>query len=105
MKLASLCLEMEVGGGSAVLLATQKAGSDLPYGLPPNLSPLPVSVHTHSLNLSKLNFAPTYFFVCFYFHFYFPTINRPLTPFIVLARLTYPVLAYSQPLRSLPGGE
>ena len=38
-------------GGSAVVLATQKAGSDLPYGLPPNLSPLPVSFYTHSLNL------------------------------------------------------
>ena len=33
------CLEMEVGGGSAVVLATRKAGSDLPYCLPPNLSP------------------------------------------------------------------
>ena len=28
MKLASLCLEMEVGGGSAVVLATRKAGSE-----------------------------------------------------------------------------
>ena len=43
----------EVGGGSAVVLATRKAGSDLPYCLPPNLSPLPVSVHTHSLSLLK----------------------------------------------------
>ena len=47
------CLEMEVGGGSAVVLATRKAGSDLPYRLPPNLSPLPVSVHPHPLNLQK----------------------------------------------------
>ena len=30
---------------------------------PSHLSPLPVSVHTHSLNLSKTNLAPTYFFV------------------------------------------
>ena len=67
MKLASLCLAVEVGGGSAVVLATQKVGSDLPYGLPPNLSPLPVSVHTHSLNLSKPNLAPTYFFFVFIF--------------------------------------
>ena len=37
-----LSCSMEVGGGSAVVLATRKAGSDLPYGLPPNLSPLPV---------------------------------------------------------------
>ena len=55
MKLASLCLAVEVGGDSAVVLATQKVGSDLPYCFPPNLSPLPVSVHTHSLNLSKTN--------------------------------------------------
>ena len=51
MKLASLCLAVEVGGRSAVVLSTRKAGTDRPYGLPPNLSPLPVSVHTHSLNL------------------------------------------------------
>ena len=30
MKLASLCLAVEVGGGSVVVLATRKAGSDLP---------------------------------------------------------------------------
>ena len=65
-----LVLFKEVGGGSAVVLATRKVGSDRPYCLPPNLSPLPVSVHTHSLNLSKIpNFAPTYFFVLFYFYF------------------------------------
>ena len=51
-----------------VVLATQKAGSDLPYCLPPNLSPLPVSDHTHSLSLpNKTNLAPTYFFVLFLF--------------------------------------
>ena len=48
-----LALFKEVGGGNAVVLATRKADSDLPYCLPPNLSPLPVSVHTHSLNLQK----------------------------------------------------
>ena len=37
-----LALFKEVGGGSAVVLATRKAGSDLPDCLPPNLSPLPV---------------------------------------------------------------
>ena len=51
LKWPAPCLEMEVGGGSAVVLATRKAGSDLPYCLPPNLSPLPVSVPTHALNL------------------------------------------------------
>ena len=81
---------MEVVGGSAVVLATQKAGSDLPNRLPPNLSPLPVSVHTHSLNLYKPNLAPTYFFVVFIFIFFF-TIIRPLNPFIVFVQLTYPV--------------
>ena len=42
---------VQVGGGSAVVLATQKAGSDLPYLSPSHLSPLPVYVNTHSLNL------------------------------------------------------
>ena len=51
-----------------VVLATRKAGSDLPDCLPPNLSPLPVSVHTHSLNLSKIQFIPNLFF-CFIFIF------------------------------------
>ena len=43
---------VQVGGGSAVVLATQKAGSDLPNRLSPShLSPLPVTVSAHSLNL------------------------------------------------------
>ena len=43
---------VQVGGGSTVVLATQTAGSDLPsYLSPSHLSPLPVSVNTHSLNL------------------------------------------------------
>ena len=46
-----------------MVLATRRAGSDLPYLSPSHLSPLPVSVHTHSLNLQKPNLAPTYFFV------------------------------------------
>ena len=55
---------VQVGGGSAVVLATQEAGSDLPNRLSPShLSPLPVTVSTHSLNLEKPNLAPTYFFV------------------------------------------
>ena len=107
MKWPALCLEMEVGGGSAVVLATQKAGSDLPYGLPPNPSPLPVSVHTHSLNLSKLNLAPTYFFV-FIFIFIFTSLTIIPSPNplyrLCSANLSC-LLAYPQPLRSLPGGE
>ena len=92
MKLASLCLEMEVGGGSAVVLATRKADSDLPYCLPPNLSPLPVSVHTHPLNLSKINLAPTYFFFVLFGVFTSLSIIRLLTSFIVFVQLTYPVV-------------
>ena len=86
-KLAGLLpCSMEVGGGSAVVLATRKVGSDLPYCLPPNLSPLPVSVHTHSLNLSKIQFSPT-----FLFFLLSPYKFVSLTPFIVSVRLTYPV--------------
>ena len=95
MKLAGLLpCSMEVGGGSAVVLATRKAGSDLPYGLPSNLSPLPVSVHTHSLNLSNpiLPQLMVFFFGFFLlFSFYFPTTIPPLNPFTVSVWLTYPV--------------
>ena len=60
---------VQVDGGSAVVLATQEAGSDLLYLSPSHLSPLPVTVHTHSLNFEKPNLAPTYFFVvvCIFF--------------------------------------
>ena len=44
---------VQVDGGSAVVLATQEAGSDLLYLSPSHLSPLPVTVHTHSLNLKN----------------------------------------------------
>ena len=73
-----------------MVLATPKAGSGLLYLSPSHLSPLPVTVSTHSLNLEKPNLAPTYFF-CFYFYspFYFPLKIRPLTPFTVCVRLTY----------------
>ena len=74
-----------------VVLATRKAGSDLPCLSPSHLSPLPVTVSTHSLNLYKTQFSPNLFF-CFLILFlslYFPTITHPLTPFTVLVRLTY----------------
>ena len=55
---------VQVGGGSAVVLATQKAGSDLPNRLPPTYRLcLSLYITTHSLNLEKPNLAPTYFFV------------------------------------------
>ena len=90
---------VQVGGGSAVVLATRKAGSDLPTCLPPTYR-LCLSPSIPTPLIYKTQFSPNFFFF-----FYFPTINRPLTPLIVLVRLTYRLLAYSQPLRSLPGGE
>ena len=54
-----LPLAVQVSGGSAVVLAAMKAGADLPILSLPHLSPLPVTVPTHSLNLSKPNLAPT----------------------------------------------
>ena len=42
-----------------------------------------------SPHTSEMLNSSTYFFVCFYFHFYFPTLIRPLTPFTVSVRLTY----------------
>ena len=84
----------------------KKAGSDLPNLSPSHLSPLPVTVHTHALHLEKTQFSPNLFFCFYYFYpFTFPLKIRPLTPFNVCVRLTYRDLAYSQPLRSLPGGE
>ena len=44
---------VQVGGGSADMLALRKAGSDLPNLSLPHLSPLPVTVPTHSLNLKN----------------------------------------------------
>ena len=49
---------VQVGGGSAKLLTLRKAGADLPNLSLPHLSPLPVTVPTHSLNLYKPNLAP-----------------------------------------------
>ena len=60
---------VQVGGGSAVVPATQKGGLRPTYLSPSHLSPLPVTVSTHSLNLYKPNLAPTYFFVVFIFIF------------------------------------
>ena len=42
---------VQVGGGSAGVLAAMKAGADLPTLSLPHLSPLPVTVPPHSLNL------------------------------------------------------
>ena len=44
---------VQVGGGSTMVPATQKAGSDLPYLSPSHLSPVPVTVSSHSLNLKN----------------------------------------------------
>ena len=51
----------------------QKAGSDLPDLSLPHLSPLPVTVPTHSLNFEQPNLAPNLiFFVFFIFTYHFP---------------------------------
>ena len=47
-----LPLAVQVSGGNAVVLAAMKAGADLPTVLP-HLTPLPVTVPTHSLNLKN----------------------------------------------------
>ena len=50
-----------------MVLALRKAGSDLPTLSLPHLSPLPVTVPTHSLNLEKkkTQFSPKLIFFCF----------------------------------------
>ena len=85
-----------------MVLATQEAGSDLPTCLPPTYR-LCLSLSLPTPLIYKNQFRPN-FFVCFYY-FYPPHKICPLTPFNVFVRLTYLSLAYSQPLRSLPGGE
>ena len=87
---------VQVDGGSTVVLAARKAGADLPNLSLPHLSPLTVTVPTHSLNLSKPNLAPNLtFFYFFIFSPLLPTINHPLTPFNVIVRLTYSLLTAS----------
>ena len=56
--LACLSRAVQVGGGSAKMLALRKAGADLPNLSLPHLTPLPVTVPTHSLNLEQPNLAP-----------------------------------------------
>ena len=58
---------MQVRGGSAGVLAAMKAGADLPTLSLPQLTPLPVTVPTHSLNLSKPNLAPKITFFVYLF--------------------------------------
>ena len=98
---------VQVCGGSAMVLALRKVGSDLPNLSLPHLSPLPVTVPTHSLNLYKPNLAPNLIFFSVFITFIpnFSLEIRPLTPFNICVRLTYLSLAHSQPLRSLPRGE
>ena len=61
---------VQVDGGSAVVLAARKAGADLPDLSRPHLSPLPVTVLTHSLNFEKTQFSPKFnFFLLFLFYF------------------------------------
>ena len=69
---------VQVDGGSAVVLALRKAGSDLPNLSLPHLSPLPVTVPTHSLNLYKPNLAPN--LLLLFFSFFLFTSPLELVP-------------------------
>ena len=73
---------MQVSGGSAGVLAAMKAGSDLPTLSLPHLSPLPVTVPTHSLNFEQPNLAPnlTFFVVFIFINPLFPTITSSPNP-------------------------
>ena len=64
---------VQVDGGSAVVLATQEGGLRPTYLSLPHLSPLPVTVPTHSLNLDKTQFSPnlTFFVIFIIFIFLF----------------------------------
>jgi len=70
-----------------VVLATRKAGSDLPKRLPPTYG-ICLSLSIPTPLICKTQFSPNIFFR-FYFYTYFPTITRPLTPFNILVRPTY----------------
>ena len=97
---------VQVGGGSAVVLATQGAGSDLPTCLPPTYR-LCLSLYLPTPLIYKTQFSPNLFFVfIFIFIPLLPTQNSSPNPLYChcSANLWCP-LAYSQPLRSLPGGE
>ena len=96
---------MQVGGGSTVVLALERRAKTYPTCLPPTYR-LCLSPSIPTPLICENQFSPNlFFFVVFISPFTSPLKTHPLTPFTVTVRLTYPVLAYSQPLRSLPGGE
>ena len=71
----------------------RRAQTYLPTCLPPTYR-LWLSLSLPTPLIYKTQFSPNLFFCCFYFFhlsLYFPTINRPRTPFIVFVRLTYRV--------------
>ena len=74
-----------------MVLATPKAGSDLPNRLPPTYR-LCLSLYIPTPLICKTQFSPNLFF-CFYFFLslYFPTITSSPNPLYVIVRLTYPV--------------
>ena len=83
------CRVVQVGGGSAVVLAARKAGSDLPNRPNPTYR-LCLSLSLPTPLICKTQFSPKLtLFLCFYFYPLLPTITRPLTPFNVNVRLTY----------------
>ena len=97
---------MQVGGGECGGAGPGKRAQTYLLSLP-HLSPLPVTVPTHSLNLEQPNLAPSLtFFVIFIFIIpLLPHYKSSPNPLYVFVRLTYSLLTDSQPLRSLPRGE
>ena len=87
-----------------VLALRRRAQTYLTVCLPPTYR-LCLSLSLPTPLICKTQFSPNLIFLLFLFPVYFPTTNRPLTPFNVYVLLTYVSLAYSQPLRSLPRGE
>ena len=74
---------------------------------PPNLSPLPVFVHTHSLSLQQENldfplFFRFFIFFVFFFFFIIPSVPNPPT---VLVKLTYPTGLLPTPKILLEGNK
>ena len=74
---------VQVDGGSAVVLALRRRAQTYLI-VSPHLSPLPVTVPTHSLNLYKPNLAPNLLLLLFFFFFtlYLPTIISSPNPLL-----------------------
>ena len=73
-----------------MVLALKRRAQTYPTCLPPTYR-LCLSLYLPTPLICKSQFSPNLFFLLFLFPLFPPTIIRPLTPFIVIVRLTYPV--------------